>query len=94
MSKYEAMIVLSCNRDEEALKGLVSKFKDIIETNATIESFDEWGKRRLAYPINYENDGYYILCIFESNTEFPKELTRIFNITDGVLRTMIISKND
>ncbi len=94
MRKYEAMMVLSCTKDEEALKTLIAKFRGIIETNATIESFDEWGKRRLAYPINYENDGYYILCTFDSNVDFPKELTRIFNITDGVLRTMIIAKDD
>ncbi len=94
MRKYEAMMVLSCTKDEETLKGLVAKLRGIIETNATIDSFDEWGKRRLAYQINYENDGYYILCVFESNSDFPKELTRIFNITDGVLRTMILAKED
>ncbi len=94
MNKYEVMMVLSCNKDEEALTALIAKLRGIIEQNATIESFDEWGKRRLAYPINYQNDGYYILCHFESNADFPKELTRIFNITDGILRTMIIALED
>ncbi len=94
MIKYETMIVLSCKMDEEAQKELIAKFRTLIEKGGTIESFDEWGKRRLAYPINYENDGYYILCIFESEPDFPKELERVYHITDGVLRTMTIKKED
>lgn len=94
MNKYETMIVLSCKTDEDTQKALVSKFRTLIEKNGKIESFDEWGKRRLAYPINYENDGYYILCIFRSAPDFPKELSRVYNITDGVLRTLIIAKEE
>ncbi len=94
LNKYEVMLVLSCNKDEEALTALIAKLRGVIESGATIESFDEWGKRRLAYEINYQNDGYYILCNFESNADFPKELNRIFHITDGILRTMIIAKED
>ncbi len=92
MIKYETLIVLSCKMEDEAQKELIAKLRSLIESNGTIESFDEWGKRRLAYPINYENDGYYILCIFESGPDFPKELERVYHISDGVLRTMTIKK--
>ena len=60
--------------------------------NVTIESVDEWGKRRLAYLINDEAEGYYVFYNFESNPEFPAELERIVKITDGVLRVMVIKK--
>jgi len=70
----------------------VKKFKKLIEKHGTVESVDEWGKRRLAYPINKETDAYYVLFNFQSDAEFPAELDRITKITDGVLRSMIIKK--
>ena len=72
----------------------MEKFKDLISSHGVLETVDEWGKRRLAYPINYETEGYYVLFQFESNPEFPSELNRIYNITDGILRTLIIAKED
>ncbi|MDD3428829.1 MAG: 30S ribosomal protein S6 [Oscillospiraceae bacterium] len=92
MAKYETMMVFSTTLDEEATQTLLGKFKSLIETNGTIESVDEWGKRKLAYPINDETEGYYVLVNFESNTEFPAELDRVYKITDGVLRTMIVAQ--
>lgn len=90
--KYEAMLVFSVVNGEEATNALVEKFKALISENGTIESVDDWGKRRLAYPINDEVDGYYVLVNFESGTDFPAELERVAKITDGALRTMVISK--
>ncbi len=90
--KYEAMLVFSVVNGEEATNALVEKFKALISENGTIESVDDWGKRRLAYPINDETDGYYVLVNFESGTDFPAELERVAKITDGALRTMVISK--
>ena len=55
---------------------------------------EEWGKRKLAYPINYENDGYYIVIDFTSDEAFPQELDRVINITDGVLRSLIVAKGE
>ena len=92
MAKYETMLVTSSALDEEASAALIGKFKSLIEANGTIDSVDDWGKRRLAYPINDEVEGYYVIVDFESNTEFPAELDRVAKITDGVLRTMVISK--
>lgn len=90
--KYEAMLVFSVVNGEEATNALVEKFKALISENGTIESVDDWGKRRLAYPINDETDAYYVLVNFESGTDFPAELERVAKITDGALRTMVISK--
>lgn len=92
MSKYETVMVFSLKKGEEAAKELVEKFKALVESNGTLESVDEWGKRRLAYAINYETEGYYVLYNYEANPEFPAELDRIAKITDGVLRTLIVKK--
>lgn len=92
MAKYETMLVTSGNLDEEATAALVGKFKSLIEANGTIDSVDEWGKRRLAYPINKEEEGVYTVINFTSAPEFPAELDRIYKITDGVLRTMIVAE--
>lgn len=90
-SKYEAMVVLSVKtNDEEQIKALISKFSDLIKSNGTLEGVDEWGKRKLAYEINYENEGYYVLYNFESKPDFPAELERVISITDGVLRSMVV----
>ena len=67
-------------------------FKALIEANGTMEAVDEWGKRTLAYPINYETDGYYVLYTYEAGVDFPAELDRVFNITDGVLRSLIVAR--
>lgn len=91
-SSYEAVLVFSVSEGEEATTALVEKFKSLIAENATIENVDEWGKRKLAYLIDDEAEGYYVLINFESEAEFPAELDRITNITDGVLRSMIIKK--
>ena len=92
MSKYETVMVFSLKKGEEAAKELVEKFKALMESNGTLESVDEWGKRRLAYLINDEAEGYYVLYNYEANPEFPAELERIAKITDGVLRTLVVKK--
>lgn len=91
-AKYETVMVCTLKNGEEAAKALVEKFKALIEKNAALENVEEWGTRRLAYPINYENEGYYTVFTYDSEPEFPAELDRIFNITDGVIRSLIIKK--
>lgn len=91
---YETMVVFSVAEGEESAKALVEKFKAMIEANGTLESIDEWGKRKLAYPINDEPDGYYVVYNYTADPAFPAELDRIFKITDGVLRSLIINKNN
>ena len=87
---YETIFVLDATLGEEAIENLTAKFKSLIESNATIDSIDVWGKRRLAYEINDRTEGHYVLVNFTSNGAFPAELERIFGITDGIMRSMII----
>lgn len=93
-ANYETVMVLSLKNGEEAVQALVEKFKSLIEKHATLQSIDEWGKRKLAYLINKESEGYYVLINFESEADFPAELDRNYKITDGVLRSLIIKKED
>ena len=88
--KYEAMVVFSVKNDEEQVKALVEKFSELIKANGTLTNVDEWGKRKLAYEINYEGEGYYVLYNFESKPDFPAEFERIINITDGILRSVVV----
>ena len=85
VEKYEAMIVYSVKESEDAAKALVEKFKALMEKHGTVEGVNEWGKRKLAYDINYESEGYYAVYDFSSEPDFPAELDRVLNITDGVL---------
>ncbi len=93
INKYETIFVLDADLDEEKTTALTEKFQNLIAANGTVESVDVWGKRRLAYPINYKTEGYYVLVNFSSNPEFPKELERIYGITDGVIRTLVVRKD-
>ncbi len=92
--KYETVMVLSTTLGDEGIESTVKKFQDLISAHATLESVDVWGKRRLAYPIHYEKEGYYVLMNFESKPDFPAELDRIYNITDGVMRSLIVARED
>ncbi len=91
---YETIMIISATLDEAGVTEIFEKFKSLIEQNGTIESINEWGKRRLAYPINDENDGHYYLVTFTSAPEFPAELDRVYKITSGILRTIIINKEE
>lgn len=92
INKYETIFVLDASLDEEKTNAISEKFQNLIAANGTVESVDVWGKRRLAYPINYKTEGFYVLVNFSSNPEFPKELDRVYGITDGVIRTLIVRK--
>ncbi len=93
MNKYESIFIISPDIDEEGTKALVEKFKNLLETSAQLESIDEWGKRKLAYTIADKNEGYYVLVNFSSEPDFPRELERIYKITDGIIKYMVIKKD-
>ena len=86
---YEAMVIFSCKAGEEAVQALTAKFNEMIEANVEM---NDWGKRKLAYAINYETEGNYVLWNFTSATNFPAELERVLKITDGVLRFLVTVK--
>lgn len=94
LNSYETIFIIDATYDEAATKALIEKFTSLIEKNAELESVDEWGKRRLAYEINDRTEGYYVLVNFKASSDFPKELDRIYRITDGILRTIIIRKDE
>ena len=93
-ANYEAVYILDPTLGEEATAALVEKFKTLVENNGTLAEVDEWGKRHMAYPINDFTEGYYVLMTFSSAPAFHQELDRIFRITDGVMRSLIICKDE
>ncbi len=95
MRKYETIFILHPSLDEEAVKANIEKFKGVIENGGgTVENVDFWGKRKLAYEIKKVNEGFYTLVNFQANPELPKELDRIFRITDGVVRHIIVKQEN
>ncbi len=91
-NKYEVALIFSVANGDEAVNALKEKFNDLMTKNGTVENVDEWGKRRLAYPINDETEGYYVFTTMTSEPSLPAELERIAGITEGVLRIMVIRK--
>ncbi len=89
-SKYETVIVTDGTLAEDAAAELFGKFKALIEANATVDEVIDWGKRKLAYPINDINEGYYTIVHYTCEHEFPAELERVLNITDGILRSITV----
>ena len=89
---YETLFVVDLTGGEESVKALVEKFTSMIAANGTVTEVNEWGKRRLAYPINDMNEGYYVLVNFTAPTDFPAELERVYNITDGIMRSIVVAK--
>ncbi|BCZ49457.1 30S ribosomal protein S6 [Clostridium gelidum] len=91
MRKYETIFILSPLFDEETVKANIEKFKGVIENGGgTVDNVDFWGKRKLAYEIKKVGEGFYTLFSFTAGPELPKELDRVFRITDGVIRHIIV----
>ena len=89
---YETLFVVSGNCSDEEYKALTEKFVTLVNENATDVTVDEWGKKRLAYAINYITEGYYVLLTFKSEPSFPLELERVFGITEGIIRYMTVAQ--
>ena len=89
---YETLFVVNGNYSEEEYKAVLEKFVNLVNDNATDVNVNEWGKRRLAYAINYVTEGYYVLLTFKSEPSFPLELERVFGINESVIRYMTTAK--
>ena len=88
---YESMFIVDVTGGEDTLKSTIAKFVGLIENNAErVIEVNEWGKRRLAYPINDKPEGYYVVVTFKGNPEFPAEFERLCNIDENVLRSLVI----
>ncbi len=92
MNKYETIFIINSNLDETATKSTIEKFVTLIGEHGKVESTEEWGKKRLAYPIKKQNEGYYVLVNFESDPSFIDELERVYNITDEVIKHIVVKK--
>lgn len=94
MNKYEAMYIVTPEMEDEAIKGVIEKFSGIIIANGgEIEKTDEWGRKKLAYPIDYKTEGYYVLVNFAAAPELPRELERNFRNDESILRYMVVRQN-
>ena len=91
MNKYESMYIVNADQTEEAIAAQAEKFAGIVTANGgVVTEVKHWGKRRLAYAINYKTEGYYVLMYVKAPAELPKELERNFQINDKILRSLVI----
>ena len=93
-ANYEVVYIIDPAQGEEGVAALVNNFKTLIEQNSSAVEVEEWGTRKLAYPINYKTEGYYVLVNFTSAPEFPRELDRKLRIADGIMRSLIVCKGE
>ena len=93
-ANYEVVYIIDPAQGEEGIAATVAKFRDLAEQHGSAVEVEEWGTRRLAYPINFKNEGHYVLMSFTSAPEFPKELDRVLRITEGGMRSLIVCKGE
>jgi small subunit ribosomal protein S6 len=94
MNKYEVMYIISPTVEEEQVKALVEKFNELISEHGEIEKVEEWGRKKLAYEVQDQKEGYYVLVYFSANPEFPLELERNFKINENILKYLILNKEN
>lgn len=94
MNKYEVLYILAGSLDDAAKEAQVEKYSALVTANGgEVEAVDKWGMKRFAYPINFKNEGYYVLMNFTSGPELPQEMERQMKISDEVVRYMVIRKD-
>ena len=94
MNKYESIIIINPSLEEQGMKEIIKKFEDMINSEGKVESVEEIGKRKLAYEIKKNSEGFYVLYNFEAKPEFIAELERVYRITDGILKFIVVRKED
>ena len=93
-ANYEVVYFVDPALGEEGIAAMVAKFKTLAEQHSSAVEVEEWGSRKLAYPIDYKTEGYYVLMSFTSEPSFPRELDRKLRIADGVMRSLIVCKGE
>ena len=94
MNKYESVIIINPSVEEEGIKNLINKFSNLINTDGKVESVEEMGKRKLAYEVKKNKEGYYVLFNFEAKPTLIAELERNYRITDEVIKFIVVRKED
>lgn len=94
MNKYESVIIINPSLEEQGMKDVITKFTDLINKDGKVENIEEVGKKKLAYEIKKNSEGYYVIITFEANPDFITELERIYRITDDIMKFITIRKED
>ena len=92
-NNYETIMIINSNLEEATIRATVEKFESLINANGKVVSTEEWGKKKLAYPIKKQSEGYYVLVNFSSNPDFIDELERVYNITDEIIKHIVVKKD-
>ncbi len=94
MNKYESVVIINPNLEAEGIKALIAKISDLINSNGTVSSVEELGKRKLAYEIKKLNEGYYVVLKFEAKPELITELERVYRIADEVIKFIVVKEEE
>ena len=94
MNKYESVVIINSNTDEQGIKALIKKFSDLINSDGKVESVEEVGQKKLAYEIKKQKEGYYIIIKFEANPTLIAELERIYRIGDEVIKFIVVREEE
>lgn len=94
MNKYESVVIINPNLEAESIKALIEKISNLINSNGTVSSVEELGKRKLAYEIKKLNEGYYVVLKFEAKPELITELERVYRITDEVIKFIVVKEEE
>jgi len=93
MNRYEALYILDAKLEEAVREAEIEKFSGLVsEHGGEVESVNKWGTKRFAYPIDFKNEGYYVLMTFSAKPEFPAELERRMKIADHIVRYKVMRK--
>ena len=94
MNKYESVVIINPNLEEEAIKALIEKISNLINTDGKVSSVEEVGKKKLAYEIKKNKEGFYVVFKFEANPELITELERVYRITDEVIKFIVVKEEE
>ncbi|NLP30449.1 MAG: 30S ribosomal protein S6 [Clostridiales bacterium] len=94
MRNYEVMFIIESTLEDEKKEATIEMVKEVISANGEVDKVDVWGMRKLAYPIQKKNEGYYVLIEFKADSDLPNELDRRLKISDSVIRHLIINKDE
>lgn len=94
MNKYESVVIINPSVEEQTIKSLIAKFTELINSNGKLEKVEELGKKKLAYEIRKNSEGYYVVLNFEANPNLVAELERVYRITDEVIKFIVVREND